>query len=106
MIGMCGTLHPQSVAVPALVSPLPGVVQPAQTLSCPVTGKTAKCTIPQQTLLKPSQTTTTAQTAPVNLSGTNLSFSVTLTPDQAKQLLQILSNGGAMTGITITLVKP
>lgn len=95
----------QTAQIPPLVIPLPAVVQPQQTLKGSVTGKTCTVVLPQRTLLPASQTMTTATSAQINLSGTNLDFTMQLTPAQVTALRIALAQGGSVSGITITLSK-
>ncbi len=102
LLVLTGYAAGQTAAVPALTVQLPGVVLPTQKFSCPVTGKTANCTLQQVTLLKPSQTTTAATSAPVTLP--SYTFTLTLTAAQLGTLrTAIASGGGTITGVTVTL---
>ncbi len=98
-----------SVSIPAATVNLPGVVQRAQsvTITVPKNGGKVTFTIPQQTLIQPSQAVIPAATitAPITLSGTNLTFTLTLTAEQQQAIQTALSSGGAVTDIKIQLTQ-
>jgi len=98
-------LMAQTASVPA--SKVSGTAHiNAQSASCtvPKNGGTCKFSFPAYDAVVVGAT---AQiTASVNLSGTNLNFTITLTPEQAQQLQQVFINGGSVTIGTIQLVKP